>query len=104
MPTLFDYSLMLQDVSYKPGWKLTLRDAGSGFVTLEVQASVINSLSPHNPMSIAQSYHFQVNDWANADRFFAFVRSCIKRVEKHECNEWFRVGGEPWPSNNHASF
>ena len=102
--TFATYEKLLMYVTYKPGWRFTVRPAAADFAYLEVQAPVYDTATPARSMNISISYAFGLSDWVNRRTFYAFVRQCAKRTEEHEFNEWFRVDGSPWPSDDHSTF
>jgi hypothetical protein len=102
--TIIEYDQLLARVTYKPGWHFALHPASGGFVWLEVQCPVIDSVLSNLGMTIALSYAFNVEEWVSEARFFAFVRDCVKRTEEHELNEFFRVDNRGWPCELHATF
>jgi len=101
---LTDYERLLVYVTYKPGWRFTVRAAPAGFAYLELQAPVYDTATPARNMTISISYAFGLRDWINQRTFYAFVRACTRRTEEHEFNEWFRVDGQPWPTEDHNTF
>lgn len=102
--TIDDYTKLIVCATYKPGWRLVVRPAAAGFAYLEVNAPVYDSAPPTRSMNISISYAFGLSDFANLRKFYAFVRSCVERTEVHEFNEWFRVDGRPWPTEDHETF
>jgi hypothetical protein len=102
---------MVADCEYREGWTVYLADmvreragthgAESKGLTLVIVTNTVNSYPPHQPMNV--HHYFAVPPATSNDeswRWWLFER--FLSVERHECMEFFTIGGEKPYAPNHG--
>jgi hypothetical protein len=91
---------LVRSASYRPGWKLILeemdRGQGSRGLTLDIITMGHDSYHPERGANYAVHHYFPVPPAAYNERSWRhWIFECLLAVEKHECMEFFRIGGKP---------
>lgn len=95
MLTLAELANVLDTVTYRAGWSLSVREIdpyqGPFFTIL---ATVPNAYQPEQTVDLA--IHSPIPPMPDPAAFLAWLAWRLSRVELHECLEWFQVAGKPW--------
>lgn len=98
-----ELAALVERVSYKPGWRLVVRepDPVQG-AYLSVHAELENSYRPGETVPL--HIHSPIPSLAKADdaAFLTWLADRLKMIETHELLEWLKLDGEPW-IDPHAS-
>lgn len=96
MPILAHEELetLLKDVSYRPGWTLTLLRHSHEGPMLRIEAKVLNSYCPEQETMLGINSF--IPPMTSPEHFYEWLLWRLERVEVHECQEWFKVKGDPW--------
>lgn len=98
-----DYPVVLESLvkrlSYRPGWKFGLKDIdrgqGSRGLTFCVTSVGYDTYNPHRGETYRVLHYFIVPAAGyNEQSWMIWLLDCLKKVEEHECNEFFQIDGE----------
>lgn len=94
MPSAADIQAILNDVSYRPGWRFRAVDTPEG-VLVRIDATLPDSRNPGRMVDIGiDSVLDPFVLWAGRDELLRWLAWRLQRVEIHESQEWFRYRGE----------
>lgn len=102
--TIEQYRAILARVTYKPGWSFELTPQHWPFLDLTVKACVLDSWEPSRQTVITMTYGFRAAMFQNEEEFMRFVRFAVGRTEHHEQNEWLKLDGKRYPTEDHGKF
>jgi hypothetical protein len=83
---------LVADISYKPGWKLSVEDGPHGPMLL-VRASVVDAYNPAKMTTINAGTIVPHGIERDIDQAMRWVYSCLRAVEIHELGEFFVYRG-----------
>lgn len=103
MLTVKDMQARLAVLTYKPGWKMIVREGrfeGAHFV---VTAEVEDAFNPGTTMTL--DIHSSIPPMENTNQFYAWIQWRLCIIESHESREWLHgSNGKPLfdPHAEHA--
>lgn len=84
----------LTSVSYKPGWRLTIRELPHQGPYLSVIVDLPNSYDPSSTVPLR--IHSPIPPMRTPASFYEWLTWRLIVIETHEALEWLRVDGSPW--------
>lgn len=107
----FTLERLLSVVTYKPGVSVRAKppEPGSAYMhgvgSIIIEATVPSSYDPLNLISVGRSIdvppYLIEQATENRDRFYKWLFSQLMSYEKHEAQEWFKVGGVMFDDPHH---
>lgn len=94
--TLEEFQCFIADISYKPGWRLRIRDDlwQCGYVlAVDCEQPDRNSCKPVR-LGSQNILYYEAIDRMDKDEVLRWVRHCLHRMETHEADEWLTYRGE----------
>jgi hypothetical protein len=91
----------LTHISYKPGWEFKIYDGKH-----EGQHVVITTVVPdaYDPdKNVTLDVHTSIAPMRDVDQFYEWFLWRLKRLESHECREFYRVDGKVY-DDPHAEY
>lgn len=85
---------VLDKVSYKPGWVLTIRYLPLQGTYLSIYVEMENSYKPGTTVPLR--IHSPVPPMADEQALMTWLAWRINLVETHEVLEWLKLSGKPW--------
>lgn len=92
---------LLGYVSYKPGWEFTAYDGKHEGNHLTIKTKIEDSTNPGHMVHLG--FETFLPPFENNKQFFEWLLWRLKRIETHECREFFKVSGEVY-DNPHKEF
>lgn len=83
------YNDWLEDVTYRPGWKLEIRQHDFHHPYLQVKAPVEDSYRPGVEIIVTHTSPMWP-DITDRSTFLHWLRDALYRIEVHESAEWLR--------------
>jgi hypothetical protein len=84
---------LLRNITYRPGWTITVREGRFEGPHLTVHAQVENSYRPGETTVL--DIHSPIPPMTTAAQFDAFLAWRLGRIECHEMREWLQRDGKP---------
>lgn len=95
MLSVAELVIVIEKVTYKPGWDLIVREPDSvQGPYLSVLVELENSYRPGETVPLR--IHSPIPPCPDEDAFLGWVAWRLGRIELHEVLEWFKVSGSPW--------
>ena len=91
---LVDLARILRRITYKPGWTVELYGGDYEGPWVDIRFECPDAYQPDQTTSIRVRSPVPPT-FTDAD-FVEWLLWRIRRVEDHECREWFKVDGSAW--------
>lgn len=84
----------LKKINYKPGWRFQVYDGAHEGQHIVITTEVPDSYNPGETVTL--DVHTSLPPMASLDYFCDWLLWRLKRIESHECREFFKVGEKVW--------
>src|SRR3954454_25179958 len=85
---------LLERFSYKPGWEITYYVGTYEGPHINIRARVENSYRPGEYVDL--DVHSPIPPVRDLNDLGEWLAWRLRRLEVHECMEWFKFEGKPW--------
>lgn len=101
MLTTTELAAHLQHLTYRPGWTIHIYDGAHEGQHLVITTQVEDTTKPGTTTTL--DIHSMLPPMRDTEQFETWLLWRLKRIEVHECREWFKRDGTP-VSDPHAPY
>jgi hypothetical protein len=93
MLTVYDCQLLLENVTYRPGWAFTIKEHIFHGPQLVIDVETENTVRPGETI-VLNIRSLMPDCFDTPDAFYRWLFWRIRQAEIHEAREWFKVTGK----------